>query len=205
MNAKNPIDKYYNYSQFKNLNKQILLDKREKDLAKFRFVLEDIIFTDNEKIIVATIDKDAYEDVYDALDNAYKTTHSGQELNYVLVFGINNAGDILWDQVITLDWKNHDKYEVGYSCPVNNSPKTVNIKKEGDVIKCHYSFGDNIYYFEVIKGEITNKKEILYTLKTEHTTKLLEFQYENSFYWYDNFYFNQDGIGEVLLLDKTEF
>ncbi|MBI2279733.1 MAG: hypothetical protein HYU68_03460 [Bacteroidetes bacterium] len=204
MNAKNPIEKYYKFSDFKNFNNQMEIDKRVNEIDKYRFRLENIVSNKNEMIVIGTIDKDAFTDSYDILDKRYETVYNGQELTYILIFGINNTGDILWDQVITLDWKDHPKHEQTSSCIVNNFPKTVTVKKEANKIECHYSFGKNIFYFEIENGQLINRKKTPYISRSGETG-LVEFQFKSSIYWYDNFYFNEDGVGESLLLDKIEF
>jgi len=160
----------------------MITDKRTKNLKKYRFCLEDIVFLKDEKIIFATIDKDSY------LSNGGSKSHDGQELNYILIFAINDAGVILWDQVISLNWKSHPKPDQNSFCKVSEFQKTINIKSVGDLIECDYLFDDKINYFEVEGGEIVNKKET--KLKNKESSSYgLNFQYEKAFFWYGNFLF----------------
>jgi len=198
LNTKNPIEKYYNYSEFKNFNKQLIADKMIKKIGKLRFRLEDMAFVGNERIIFSTIEQDSYE----RTDQGKKW--DGREINYILIFAINDAGEITWDQVITLEWEEHPRYAGTSFCQESNFPKTVNVEKIGDKIKCHYSFKEGINYFELKDGQIVNTKKTLYIDKPSHT-KVVEYQYKQSIYWYDNFYFNYDGRAEAYLLDKVEF
>ena len=72
----------------------------------------------------------------------------------------------------------------------------LDVEKIGDKIKCHYSFKEGINYFELKDGQIVNTKKTLYIDKPSHT-KVVEYQYKQSIYWYDNFYFNYEGRGGV--------
>jgi len=213
MNSRKNIDKYLKYSEFKHLNEQMVKDKKTNLLPKFRFHLEDISFSENNTIVFGTIYRQLYR--YDTSRDASssllstlaegETEYMGDELNYIIIFGINDVGEILWDRVISLDWKNHPQPEISNSFVGYHSPNFLNIQRKDNAIQCHYSFKGNINYFEIVDNQITNKKGTPYQLKPTKKRELAEDQYNKSFYWYNNFYFNEDGIGKVLLLDKTVF
>lgn len=201
------FEKFYKYSDFKNLSNQIIQDKREKHLKVYRFCLEDIEELPNETVIIATISKDAFENAHDILDDTYNSAYTGQELNYVLVFGIDKKGGLLWDKVISLDWKNQPKPTLNTFFKSNNFPSVVNCDKNGEKLECHYAFKQNINYFEIFNDNISNTKTTPFELKENHKQDLVEFQYEESIYWYENFYFNHDNLGfdDGYILDKIQF
>jgi len=200
LNTNKLLEQYYKYADFTNFNKQMIADKKIKDLPKFMFNSEGVVFTKNEKIVFGTIEQNTYE----RNDKGGKD-YDGPQLDYLLIFGINDLGAIIWDQAISLDWDDHTKNrQEDVSCKLNDFPKTLNISQEGDVIKCHYLFRDKINYFEIKEGQLINKRETN-LVKKENNSSEIRYQYKKSFFWYDNFYFNQDGVGESLLLDKIEF
>lgn len=200
LSAKNPIEKYYKYSEFKNFNKQLLADKMSNKIDRLRFKLEDMVFVGNEKIIFSTIEQDSY----DRSEGGKRW--DGKAINYILIFAVNDAGEILWDQVISLDSHDRPRLDQPAFCGLSNFPKTLNVEMVDDKITCHYSFREKINSFEIDKGQISNNKETLYEKKPYHYYKI-EYQFKSSIYWYDNFYFNYTKAGskEGYIVDKTQF
>ena len=199
MNSDKALNKYYKYSDFNKLISQMAIDeKKPNDIENYRFQLQNVISNNNEKIVIGTLDKDNYE--YYTGSQGNSKLHMGQELTYILIFGINNEGDLLWNQVISLDWIGHPKYKVTGSSHIvqvdNFDQKFVAVEKKDNKIKCHYSFKDNISSFEIDNGQIVNMKQTHIELKPSHDNK--------SVYWYDNFYFNHNGLNG-LEFDKIEF
>jgi hypothetical protein len=201
LNSDKIIDKYYKYSDFDKLISQMEIDEiKQNDLLKYRFELQEVITNTKEKIVIGTLNEDLFKFMVSS-GGGGNDVYIGKELTYILIFGVNENGDLLWHQVIPLNWLGHERYEVTSAFHLiqvdNFHQRFVTVEKNGDKIKCHYSFKDNMTSFEIDNGQIVNKKQTPFDIGNI-------IKDNNSVYWYDNFYFNHNPF-DGLELDKLEF
>jgi hypothetical protein len=201
-------EKFYKYSDFKNFSIKIDADKETKKLTKFNVELEKIAFLKNENIAFCTIYKDIESLEYSQRYGELRSDDVGIERKYILIFGFNNSGELLWDKVIPLN-KNllvsndkDDMFEDNF----------LTVKEVENSLKCHYSFNDKINYFELNNGQIINKKETSY-VEVPNVKYEIGYQYKDSNHWYDNYYiswckFDKDDSKKSdnwVCFDKIEF
>jgi hypothetical protein len=184
INSKENFDKFYEFSDFPALSSLISTKKKDvKDQDHFGFSLENIISLKNEKMVIGKFYKYEYGFDHDQQRNELSYKLLGVRLKYILVFGINDLGEILWHDAVEI--KDLDiyipKYQDLYKQIIGLN--MLNIEKENDVIKCHFYYNPHIInYFEIKSNKVVNKQEFEYAESIRRHTK----------YWYDDYYFHYE-------------
>lgn len=210
LNAETPIEKYYDYSAFPNLFEALNSDKREAKLIdRLTYVMEDIIKVNGEYVAIGTINEMEYARTSDT--GPLGTEFKGTSLKYILIYGFNDKGEITWDKIISPDWDfTRGKYDRTFD--LAEAGELITINKIDNTITCHFSLIDKIHYFEISNKNITNYTKTEYEFATgsnrlkDEDAKDLD-QYEESFYWYDNFYcsYLEGFIENETRYNRTEF